>query len=127
METSNMMRVNAHPGAYGGHSASSQDRHHPQRHQWRALFDAVESGHLDGAKLAIKALMNFDKSLASDALFVRLWKLVEAGRVYPAQQAVREFKTKLVNAIQIGPRAKQPEHPIRHPRADGEHLIDTQA
>ena len=127
METANLMRVNAHSGSYGGQSSLSQDRQQQRRQKVWALFEAVESGNLDASKLAFKALVNFDRSLANDAHFSRLSKAIESGSVYVSQQIVREIKTKLINA---GPIAVRPSHAMpaqRPPSSDGEHLIDMRA
>ena len=136
METANMMRINVHPGGYGGHGNTPQDRQHQRRQKILALFDAVEHGHLDVSKQALKILMNFDHALSTDAQFVRLSKVLEAGSVYLAQQIVREIKAKLINATPLTTHTTHPTyaaqtvhapHPPRPHLPDGTHLIDTQA
>ena len=136
METANMMRINAHPGSYGGHGNTPQDRQHQRRQKILALFDAVEHGHLDASKQALKMLMNFDHALSTDAQFVRLSKALEAGSVYLAEQIVREIKAKLINATPLATPTTQAAyaghsvHASQPPRphlSDGTHLIDTQA
>jgi len=92
METASMMRVNAHPGSYGEHGNTPQDRQQQRRQKILALFDAVEHDHLDAAKHALKALMNFDHALSTDVHFVRLSKALDAGGVYLAQQIVPRSK-----------------------------------
>ena len=126
METASMMRVNAHPGSYGGHGSTPQDRQQQRRHKILALFDAVEHGHLDAAKHAFKVLMNFDHALSTDAQFVRLSKALEAGSVYVAQHIVREIKTKFINATPLAAHAVDVVNPPTRPhQPDGMHLVDT--
>ncbi|BDU57701.1 hypothetical protein LMORI2_06830 [Limnohabitans sp. MORI2] len=128
MESTSMMRVNAHPGSYGGHGSTPQDRQHQRRQKILALFDAVEHGHLDASKLALKVLMNFDHALSTDAQFVRLSKALDAGSVYVAQQVVREMKTKFINALPLSTHAVPVPHPAsRHHQPDGMHFVDTRA
>jgi hypothetical protein len=127
METANMMRISPHHGGYGGHGSTPQDRQQQRRQKMLALFDAVEHGHLDVAKLALKVLMNFDHSLTTDAQFVRLSKAFEAGSVYVAQQIVRDIKTKIINATPLATHAMHVLHPTQPRTPDGMHFVDTQA
>ncbi len=127
METASMMRVNAHPGSYGGHGSTPQDRQQQRRQKILALFDAVEHGHLDAAKHTLKALMNFDHALGTDAHFVRLSKALDAGGVYLAQQIVREIKIKFINATPLAGHAAHVQHLPRPHAPDGMHFVDTQA
>ncbi len=127
MEPASMMRVNAHPGSYGGHGSTPQDRQQQRRQKILALFDAVEHGHLDVAKLALKVLMNFDHSLTTDAQFVRLSKALDAGGVYLAQQIVRDIKAKFINATPLVAHAVHVLHPPKPHTPDGMHFVDTQA
>ena len=136
MESTSMMRVNAHPGSYGGHGSTPQDRQQQRRQKILALFDAVEHGHLDASKLALKVLMNFDHALSTDAQFVRLSKALDAGSVYLAQQIVREIKARLINATPLVTHMAQAAHaahtvhaphPLRPHLPDDTHLVDTQA
>ena len=124
METANMMRISPHYGGYGGYGSTPQDRQQQRRQKILALFEAVEHGHLDHAKLALKVLMNFDHALSTDAQFVRLSKALEAGGVYLAQQIVREIKAKFINATPLA--AHVPHLPKPH-TPDGMHFVDTQA
>ncbi len=110
MEPTSMMRVNAHSSSYGGHGSTPQDRQHQRRQKKLALIDAVEHGHLEASKHALKVLMNFDQSLSTDAQFVRLSKALDAGSVYLAQQIVREIKAKLINATPLATYATQAAH-----------------
>ena len=57
MEPTSMMRVNAHSSSYGGHGSTPQDRQHQRRQKKLALIDAVEHGHLEASKHALKVLM----------------------------------------------------------------------
>ena len=125
MESTSMMRVNAHPGSYGGHGSTPQDRQQQRRQKILALFDAVEHGHLDASKLALKVLMNFDHALSTDVQFVRLSKALDAGSVYVAQHVVREIKTKFINATPLAVHAVHP--PSRPHQPDGMHFVDTRA
>jgi len=127
MDTTNMLRVNAHPGSYGGLGNSPQDRQQQRRQKMLAVFDAVENGNLEASKLAFKSLMNFDRTFLADSQFTRLSKALDAGSIYLAQQVVREIKTKLINAAPIGSRPSHNDHPPRFHHTDGLHLIDTQA
>jgi hypothetical protein len=133
MEPTSMMRVNAHPGSYGGHGSAPQDRQHQRRQKKLALIDAVEHGHLEASKHALKMLMNFDQSLSTDAQFVRLSKALDAGSVYLAQQIVREIKAKLIKALPLATHTAHAAHIVHtpHPQrpylSDGTHLVDTQA
>ena len=128
MESTSMMRVNAHPGSYGGHGSTPQDRQQQRRQKILALFDAVEHGHLDASKLALKVLMNFDHALSTDVQFVRLSKALDAGSVYLAQQTVRDIKAKLVNASPLVAHAVHVAHPpSRSHQPDGMHFVDTRA
>ncbi len=128
MESTSMMRVNAHPGSYGGHGSTPQDRQQQRRQKILALFDAVEHGHLDASKLALKVLMNFDHALSTDAQFVRLSKALDAGSVYVAQQVVREIKAKLINATPLTAHVVHVPHPPSRPhQPDGMHFVDTRA
>jgi hypothetical protein len=136
MEPTSMMRVNAHPGSYGGQGSSPQDRQHQRRQKKLALIDAVEHGHLDASKHALQMLMNFDQSLSTDAHLVRLSKALDAGSVYLAQQIVRDIKAKLINATPLATHTTQAvhtahtvhaSHPPRPHLPGGTHLVDTQA
>ena len=127
METASMMRVNAHPGSYGGHASSPQDRQQQRRQKILALFDAVEHGHLDAAKLAFKILMNVDHALSTDVQFVLLSKALDAGGVYLAQQIVRDIKAKFINATPLAAHAAHVLHPLKPHTSDGMHFVDTQA
>ena len=127
METASMMRVNAHPGSYGEHGNTPQDRQQQRRQKILALFDAVEHDHLDAAKHALKALMNFDHALSTDVHFVRLSKALDAGGVYLAQQIVREIKAKFINATPLAAPVAHVLHPPRSHTPDGMHFVDTQA
>ena len=96
-----------------------------------ALFDAVEHGHLDASKLALKVLMNFDHALSTDVQFVRLSKALDAGSVYVAQQVVREIKSKFINATPLAGHATHStpasHSPSRPHQPDGMHFVDTRA
>lgn len=127
METASMMRVNAHPGSYGGHASSQQDRQQQRRQKILALFDAVEHGHFDAAKQALTVLMNFDHTFTSDAYFARLSKAIDTGSVYLAQQIVRDIKAKFVNASPLVAHAAHVLHPLKPHTPDGMHFVDTQA
>ncbi len=128
MESTSMMRVNAYAGSFGGRGNTSQDRQQQRRQKILALFDAVEHGHLDASKLALKVLMNFDHALSTDAQFVRLSKALDAGSVYVAQQVVREIKTKFINATPLTAHVVHVPHPPSRPhQADGMHFVDTRA
>jgi hypothetical protein len=133
MEPTSMMRVNAHPSSYGGHGSTPQDRQHQRRQKKLALIDAVEHGHLEASKHALKMLMNFDQALSTDAQFVRLSKALDAGSVYLAQQIVRDIKAKLINATPLATHTAHAAHIVHasHPQRphlpDGTHLVDTQA
>ena len=127
MEPANMMRVNAHPGSYGGHGNTPQDRQQQRRQKILALFDAVEHGHLDAAKQAFKVLMNVDHALSTDAHFMRLSKALDAGGVHLAQQIVRDIKTKFINATPLAANAVHVQHPPKPHTPDGMHFVDTQA
>jgi hypothetical protein len=127
METANMMRISPHHGGYGGHGSTPQDRQQQRRQKILALFEAVEHGHLDHAKLALKVLMNFDHALSTDAQFVRLSKALGAGGVYLAQQIVREIKAKFINATPLAAHAAHAPHPPKPHTPDGMHFVDTQA
>jgi hypothetical protein len=127
METASMMRVNAHPGSYGGHGSTPQDRQQQRRQKILALFDAVEHGHLDAAKHAFKVLMNFDHALSTDAHFVRLSRALDAVGLYLAQQIVREIKAKLINATPLATHAAHVPHPPKPHTPDGIHFVDTRA
>ena len=127
MEPTSMMRVNAHTSSYGGHGSTPQDRQHQRRQKKMALIDAVEHGHLEASKHALKVLINFDQSLSTDAQFVRLSKALEAGGVYLAQQIVREIKAKFINATPLAAHAAHAPHPPKPHTPDGMHFVDTQA
>ncbi len=127
MEPANMMRISAHHGGYGGHGSTPQDRQQQRRQKILALFEAVEHGHLDHAKLALKVLMNFDHALSTDAQFVRLSKALDAGGVYLAQQIVRDIKAKFINATPLAAHAAHAPHPPKPHTPDGMHFVDTQA
>lgn len=127
METANMMRISPHHGGYGGHGSTPQDRQQQRRQKILALFEALEHGHLDHAKLALKVLMNFDHTLTTDAQFVRLSKALDAGGVYLAQQIVREIKAKSINATPLVAHAAHASHPSKPHTPDGMHFVDTQA
>ena len=127
METANMMRISPHHGGYGGHGSTPQDRQQQRRQKILALFEAVEHGHLDHAKLALKVLTNFDHSLTTDAQFVRLSKALDAGGMYLAQQIVRDIKTKFINATPLAAHAAHVPHSPKSPTPDGMHFVDTQA
>jgi hypothetical protein len=127
MEPTSMMRVNAHSSSYGGHGSTPQDRQHQRRQKKLALIDAVEHGHLEASKHALKVLMNFDQSLSTDAHFVRLSKALDAGSVYLAQQIVREIKAKFVNATPLAAHAAHAPQPPKPHTPDGMHFVDTQA
>jgi hypothetical protein len=127
METANMMRISPHHGGYGGHGSTPQDRQQQRRQKILALFDAVEHGHLDAAKLALKVLMNFDHAFTTDAQFVRLSKALDAGGVYLAQQIVRDIKAKWINATPLAAHAAHVPHPPKPHTPDGMHFVDTQA
>ena len=127
MEPTSMMRVNAHPGSYGGHGSTPQDRQHQRRQKMLALFDAVEHGQLEASKHALKMLMNFDHALSTDAQFVRLSKALDAGSVYLAQQVVRDIKAKLINATPLTAHAAHVPHLPKPHTPDGMHFVDTQA
>ncbi len=127
METANMMRISPHHGGYGGHGSTPQDRQQQRRQKILALFEAVEHGHLDAAKLVLKVLMNFDHVLSTDAQFVRLSKALDADSVYLAQQIVRDIKAKLINATPLAAHAAQVPHPPKPHTPDGMHFVDTQA
>jgi hypothetical protein len=127
METANMMRISPHHGGYGGHGSTPQERQQQRRQKILALFEAVEHGHLDHAKLALKTLMNFDHALSTDAQFVRLSKALDAGGVYLAQQIVREIKAKSINATPLVAHAAHASHPSKPHTPDGMHFVDTQA
>ena len=127
MDTANMMRVNARSGGYAGHGGAPHDRQQTRRQKILALFEAVESGNLEAAKIAFKVLTNFDRSILSETAFARLSQTLEAGSVYVAQQIVRDMKIKLVNAHPIAARSNAssaPNHPVG---SDGLHLIDLRA
>jgi hypothetical protein len=127
METANMMRISPHHGGYGGHGSTPQDRQQQRRQKILALFEAVEHGHLDAAKLSLKVLMNFDHALTTDAQFVRLSKALDAGGVYLAQQIVSEIKAKFVNATPLAAHAAHAPQPPKPHTPDGMHFVDTQA
>ena len=127
MESTSMMRVNAHPGSYGGHGSTPQDRQQQRRQKILALFDAVEYGHLEASKHALKMLMNFDHALSTDAQFVRLSKAIDAGSVYLAQQMVRDIKAKLINATPLAAHAAHMPHLPKPHMPDGMHFVDTRA
>ena len=127
METANMMRISPHHGGYGGHGSTPQDRQQQRRQKILALFEAVEHGHLDHAKLALKVLMNFDHALSTDAQFVRLSKALDAGGMYLAQQIVREIKIKFINATPLTSHVAHVSHLSRPHTPDGMHFVDTQA
>ena len=139
MEPTSMMLVNAHSSNYGRHGSTPQDRQHQRRQKKLALIDAVEQGHLEASKHALKMLINFDHALSADAQFVRLSKALDAGSVYLAQQIVRDIKAKLINATPLATHTAQvaqvahathtlpAPHPLRPPLPDGTHLVDTQA
>jgi hypothetical protein len=127
MEPTSMMRVNAHPGSYGGHGGTPQDRQHQRRQKILALFDAVEHGNLEASKHALKMLMNFDQALSTDAQFVRLSKALDAGSVYLAQQVVRDIKAKLINATPLAAHAAHVPHPPKPHTPDGMHFVDARA
>lgn len=127
METANMMRISPHHGGYGGHGSTPQDRQQQRRQKILALFEAIDHGHLDAAKLALKVLMNFDHVLTTDTQFVRLSKALDAGGVYLAQQIVRELKAKFINATPLTAHAVHVSHPLKPHMPDGTHFVDTQA
>jgi hypothetical protein len=127
METANMMRISPHHGGYGGHGSTPQDRQQQRRQKILALFEAVEHGHLDAAKLSLKVLMNFDHSLTTDAQFVRLSKALDAGGVYLAQQIVRDIKAKFINATPLAAHAAHVSPPPKPHTPDGMHFVDTRA
>ena len=127
METANMMRISPHHGSYGGHGSTPQDRQQQRRQKILALFEAVEHGHLDAAKPALKVLMNFDHALSTDAQFVRLSKALDAGSVYLAQQVVRDIKAKLINATPLVAHAAHVPHPPKPHTPDGMHFVDARA
>jgi hypothetical protein len=127
METANMMRISPHHGGYGGHGSTPQDRQQQRRQKILALFEAVEHGHLDAAKLSLKVLMNFDHALTTDAQFVRLSKALDVGGVYLAQQIVREIKAKFINATPLAAHAAHAPQPPKPHTPDGMHFVDTQA
>ncbi len=123
MDTANMMRVNARSGGYAGQGGAPHDRQQMRRQKILALFEAVESGNLEAAKIAFKVLINFDRSLLSDSGFVRLSQTLEAGSVYVAQKIVRDMKIKLVNAHPIAPRTNTSGAANRPAISDGLHVI----
>ncbi len=127
METANMMRISPHHGGYGGHGSTPQDRQQQRRQKILALFEAVEHGHLDAAKPALKVLMNFDHALTTDAQFVRLSKALDAGGVYLAQQIVRDIKAKFINAPPLTAHAVHAPHSPKPYTPDGMHFVDTRA
>jgi hypothetical protein len=127
METANMMRISPHHGGYGGHGSTLQDRQQQRRKKIAALFEAVEHGHLDAAKLALKVLMNFDHALTTDAQFVRLSKALDAGGVYLAQQIVRDIKAKFINATPLAAHTAHAPHPPKLHTPDGMHFVDMRA
>ncbi len=127
METANMMRISPHHGGYGGHGSTPQDRQQQRRQKILALFEAVEHGHLDAAKLALKVLMNFDHAFTTDAQFVRLSEALDAGGVHLAQQIVRDIKAKWINATPLAAHAAHVPHPPKPHTPDGMHFVDTQA
>jgi hypothetical protein len=130
MEPISMMHVNAHPASYGGQGSTPQGRQHQRRQKKLALIDAIEHGHLEASKHALKVLMNFDNALITDAQFVRLSQALYAGSVYLAQQIVRDIKARLIIATPLATHTAQaahsPQSPLRH-LPGGTHLVDTQA
>ena len=127
METTSMMRVNPYPGSYGGHSNAQQDRQQQRRQKILALFDALEHGHLDAAKQALKILMNFDHAISTDAHFVHLSKALNASNMYIAQQIMRDIKTKFINATPLIGNTVQMTNSAKPHVPDGMHFVDTQA
>ena len=132
MDTANMMRVNARSGGYAGQGGTPHDRQHMRRQKLLALFEAVESGNLEAAKIAFKVLINFDRSILSETAFARLSQTLEAGSVYVAQQIVRDMKIKLVNAHPINAHAIATQTNTsrlanRPAVGDGLHVIDLRA
>ncbi len=132
MDTANMMRVNARSGGYAGQGGAPHDRQQMRRQKILALFEAVESGNLDAAKVAFKVLINFDRALLSETAFARLSQTLEAGSVYVAQQIVRDMKIKLVNAHPINAHAIATQANTsrvanRPAVGDGLHVIDLRA
>lgn len=126
METANMMRVNARSGSYAGHGSSSHDKQQQHHQKVLALFEAINSGNLEGARHAFKALVNFDSKTLADAQFGRLSKFLETGSIYLAQQLVKEIKSAWVNAQPLPPKQNpQPQAPAI--RLDGLHVVDIRA
>jgi hypothetical protein len=127
MEKANIFRLSGRPSAYSGSGNMPQNRQHQRRQKIGELFDAVEHGNLEASTLALKTLMNFDQSLATDAHFVRLSKALEAGGTYLAQQLVREIKTKFINATPLLVHAPKIEPTMRPHHTEGMHFVDTRA
>jgi hypothetical protein len=127
METTNMMRISPHHGGHGGHGNMPQDRQQQRRQKLLALFEAVEHGHVEASKHALKMLMNFDHALSTDAQFVRLSKALDSGGMYLAQQVVRDIKAKFINAKPLTSQAEHAPNPPKPHTFDGMHFVDTQA
>jgi hypothetical protein len=127
METTDMMRVNARTRSYTGNGNSQRNKDQQHRHKVFALFDAINSGNVTEAKLALQALINYDATSLLNPQFVRLSKLLESGSINFAQQLVNEIKVSWVNSLSIRDHAISQTETIAKKRENSSFIIDISA
>ena len=94
MEHSFNMRIDGGQRQWGGNNSPQGDKKQRRQQKLNALFDSLNAGDIESARLAFVALINFDATISGDPYLSKIGAALQSCNLYAAQHFATELKNR---------------------------------
>jgi hypothetical protein len=94
MENSLNMRIDGSQRQWGGNNSPQGDKKQRRQHKLNALFESLNAGDIESARLAFVALVNFDATISGDPYLSKIGAALQSCNLYAAQHFATELKNR---------------------------------
>jgi hypothetical protein len=94
MEHSFNMRIDGGQRQWGGNNSPQGDKKQRRQQKLNALFDSLNAGDIESARLAFVALINFDATISGDPNLSKIGAALQSCNLYAAQHFATELKNR---------------------------------
>ena len=94
MEHSFNMRIDGGQRQWGGNNSPQGDKKQRRQQKLNALFDSLNAGDIESARLAFVALINFDANISGDPYLSKIGAALQSCNLYAAQHFATELKNR---------------------------------
>jgi len=94
MDTSFSLRIDGTAKQWGGNNSPQGDKKQRRQQKLNALFESLNAGDIESARLAFVALVNFDASISGDPYLSKIGAALQSCNLYAAQHFAIELKNR---------------------------------